>query len=570
MAPRSWMYSAICASLAALVMAAGPAMEEAPVHPSSASAVSAGSADSGDSADSARGRSARPNIVVVMADDMRVDELRFAPRLRRVVAAHGLSFENSFAPYPLCCPDRASFLTGQYAHNHRVLWTDKPYGYAAFDDSRTLGTALKTAGYRTGFVGKYLNGYGYMRSRVSGMPSYRYVPRGWDDWRAAIEQVRGVHGGTYNYWDIPFDVNGRVDNSHRGEYSSAVIGRTSAAMAHRFGRSTRPFFMYVNYVAPHIGGPERGDPPRRFHDRSGRQWGYDTPGRPRWVRGRFDAPVRRGAGMPRGGGPAEGDISDKPRFFRRIPEPTRRERVLMRDVTRQRAESVYVMDRNIAHLIGVLRRSGEWSNTVFMFLSDNGYFLGEHRVRTGKTRAHEPSLRVPFLVTGPGMRSPGRRYDPISVVDVAATILDLADARPPRPADGASRLPTMRRGDRGWTTAVVTEHAIPGRLPHVDGFTDRRTMIGIRTARFSLMVNRRETDELYDLAQDPLENQNVFGDVSYRPVRRALLQQWNALRNCAGQSCQAPMARDLQATPSEERSLTRRYWSAIDAVYGWR
>ena len=136
----------------------------------------------------------RPNIVMVMADDMRVDDLLFTPRLRRLVARDGLTFENSFAPYPLCCPARASFLTGEYAHNHGVFWHEPPYGFGSFDDSHTLGTALERAGYRTGFVGKYLNKYGVARSRVTGEASWHYVPAGWSDWIAAFENphVRGI------------------------------------------------------------------------------------------------------------------------------------------------------------------------------------------------------------------------------------------------------------------------------------------------------------------------------------------------------------------------------------------
>jgi arylsulfatase A-like enzyme len=505
-----------------------------------------------------------------MADDMRVGDLRFAPRLRRLVAAHGLTLDNSFAPYPLCCPDRASFLTGQYAHNHGVFWHAPPYGYGAFDDSHTLATALRAAGYRTGFVGKYLNGYGHMRSRVSGRPSYRYVPRGWDDWRAAIDGAPGVHGGTYDYWDIAFNVNGHVDNSHRGEYSSRVIGDMSVAMARRMAGGGRPFFIYVNFVAPHTGTPEPGDPPRYVADRHGRLWEYATPGRPAWVRGRFDAVIRRGAGMPRGGRPAERDVSDKPRYLRRTPEPTARERALLRDVTRQRAEAVFVMDRNVARLIGSLRASRAWSDTVFVFVSDNGYFLGEHRRRTGKTLTHEPSLRVPLLITGPVMRAGERRHDPVSVVDLTATILDLARARPPHRPDGASRLPSLRTGDQGWTAAVITENATPGSLPDVPGFHDARTMIGLRTAQYSLMVNRHLGDELYDLATDPLENRNVFYDPAYAAVRRQLLRQWRALRSCAGAACRAPLPPDLRAGSAREARLTRHYWSRVDATYGWR
>lgn len=521
----------------------------------------------------AAGAASRPNIVVVMADDMRVDDLRFMPHLRKLVGRHGLEFENSFSPYPLCCPARASFLTGRYAHNHHVWSHVRPWGYGAFDDSRTLATSLRRSGYHTGFVGKYLNEYGPARSKVSGQRSYRYVPRGWTDWRAAFEPpgVPGTHGGTYNYFDTPYNVNGRVDNRYRGRYQTNVVGDFSVAMARRFARSQRPFFMYVNFVAPHFGGPQERDDPGTIADRRGHRRTFLTPARPSWVEGRFDRVVTRAAGLPKGGGPAERDVSDQAPVHRRLTEPNRRERRAMREVTRQRAESIYVMDQQVRRLIHGLKHSGEWSRTVFMFTSDNGYFLGEHRHRQGKILGHEPSLRVPFLVTGPGMRGRGatghRRYDPITTIDVSATILDLANARPPLPADGASKVATMRRGDSGWTVPVLHESLHTGGRKD-GGFDDVRTAIGVRTPGYSMLLYRNGA-ELYDLVKDPLENHNRWHDRSYRRIRRELRAVWWRLKDCDGPACRAALPVDLQADVSGNRSLTRGYWKEIDRVYGW-
>ena len=116
------------------------------------SGVSGSATAATDRSERARGVAERPNVVVVMADDMRADDLRFMPHVRRLVAARGLTYENTFSPYPLCCPARASFLTGQYAHNHRVLGNAAPYGFGGFDDSATVATSLQEAGYRTAFV----------------------------------------------------------------------------------------------------------------------------------------------------------------------------------------------------------------------------------------------------------------------------------------------------------------------------------------------------------------------------------------------------------------------------------
>ncbi len=515
----------------------------------------------------------RPNIVMVMADDMRVDDLRFAPHVRRLLGRHGVTFQNSFSPYPLCCPARASFLTGVYAHNHGVYWHEKPYGYAAFDDSRTLATSLRAAGYRTAFIGKYLNGYGPATSKVSGGPSWRYVPRGWTDWVGAFENpgVRGIHGGTYYYFDTPYNVNGTVDNSYRGRYQTDVVGDFSVDLAHRYHGSARPFFMYVSYVAPHHGAPGEPDDPHRVHTTDGVFDDFSTPARPDWVKGRFDHLIRRPSGMPRDGGPAEADVSDKPSFFRRLPELTRRERVALTQVTRQRAEAVYVMDRQVGRLARELKRTGEWEDTVFMFTSDNGYFLGEHRQRTGKVRAHEPSLRVPFLVTGPGLRDGSDRYDPITTVDISATVVELAGARPPRRPDGTSRVTTLRQGDQGWTVPVLTEATHTLRAPRTaPGFAkhEARTSIGLRTPRYSFTVYKNGVGELYDLENDPQELDNVFDDPDHRATRELLTRAWWELKDCAGRTCRASLPPGLSATATAERRLTRHYWEVIDDTYG--
>lgn len=514
--------------------------------------------------------SRRPNVILVMADDMRVDDLRFAPKIRSLIGGRGLTFENSFSPFPLCCPARASLFTGQYAHNHHVFWHERPYGYGAFDDSRTLATALKRAGYRTGFVGKYLNGYGGQRSLVSGEKSYEYVPRGWTDWRASFmaRKVPGVHGSTYNYFDSPYNVNGRIQNSYRGQYQTNVIGDMSVAMAERFGNRLAPFFMSVNYLAPHAGRPVDPDDPSPMRDAEGNLNEFDTPSVPGWVRGKFDHIIRRGAGLPRDGGPAEADVSDKPRAFSKLPEPSRRERLALREMTRQRAESVFMMDRQVARLIGHLKRSGEWDETVLMFTSDNGYYLGEHRKREGKLRGHEPALRVPFLVTGPGMREGGRRYDPISTVDVTATILDLAGAEPPLVPDGSSRLSTMRHGDQGWIAPMLIE-ATRTSLLEEPGFEDARTSIGLRTPRYSYMRHRGTLDELYDLVQDPLQMENVATSPDYQGVVAALDRVWWDMRNCAGATCQTALPTEMQASAEQARDMTRGYWTEVDRVYGW-
>lgn len=517
----------------------------------------------------------QPNVVVVMSDDLRVDDLAFAPNLRRLVARHGVSFENSFSPFPLCCPARASFMTGQYAHNHKVFWHEPPMGYGAFDDSRTLATSLQAAGYRTGFIGKYLNRYGADPSKVTGKPSYTYVPNGWTDWRAAIENPgnAGFHGQTYDYYDTPFNVNGKVDNAYRGIYQSKVIGDFSVDMARGFAASDDPFFMYVNYVAPHHGEPLDPEVTGPVDDEDGVELRFQAPAVPPWVKGRFDDRIDRASGVAATGEAIETDLSDKPpavqKSSRSLGKPVRE---VIRTITRRRAEAVHVMDRHIARLVRELKRSGEWDRTVFVFTSDNGLMLGEHGFGMTKVRAYEPSLRVPTLVTGPGLREPQVRYDPLSTVDLTATILDLAAANAPHPADGQSRLDTLLEGDRGWMTPIVTE-AVHTSGPTSGGddpaFRDRRSTVGIRVSRYSYTRYRDGSTELYDLVSDPRQDTNVADAPAYTKVRRALDRIWPKVKSCRAARCARPLPAVLAADPQQNQADTEAYWTAIRAAYGW-
>lgn len=513
----------------------------------------------------------RPNIVVVMADDMRFDDLRFAPTLRRLTR-QGVTFENSYSPFPLCCPARASFLTGQLSHNHDVYWHGAPQGYADFDDSRTLATALRASGYRTGFVGKYLNRYGPARSLVSGAPSYRYVPRGWTDWYATFENpgVRGIKGGTYHYLRTPFNINGRVRN-HVGTYQTHLTGRYTRRLVGKYHRARDPFFLYVNYLAPHAGLPVERDDPRGVRDRRGHRVQVTTPARPRGVRGRYDGVVDRAAGVPRQGGPTERDVSDKPQYISHRPELSASVRRAARELTRQRAESILVMDRDIARTVRLLKRTGEWDETILAFTSDNGYYLGEHRIPQGKLHGHEPSLRVPLLVTGPGLRSGSSRFDPATTVDLAATVLELGGATPPHRPDGTSLVATLRGGDRGWHRAAPIESSVGTRAAGSwYGAGDRRLSVGVRTSRYSYVRQRSGAEEFYDLARDPHQLESVARVRSYRAVRRALRQVHAEVVDCRGADCLVPLPDLLAAGPEENRQTSLAWLGDHRRRYGWQ
>ena len=265
------------------------------------SGVSGPATAAADRSERAREAAERPNIVVVMADDMRADDLRFMPHVRRLVAARGLTYENTFSPYPLCCPARASFLTGQYAHNHRVLGNAAPYGFGGFDDSATVATSLQEAGYRTAFVGKYLNDYGLVPSRVTGAASATFVPAGWSDWHGLLQVPYPVGAGTYHYFHPVLNENGTV-RSYEGEYQTTLLGRIVRDVVVE-SAGEQPFFVYLSTLAPHDGLPHEPDDVDVVRRDNGTEAWFPTAARPAWVRGRADALVARSPGLPPTGSP---------------------------------------------------------------------------------------------------------------------------------------------------------------------------------------------------------------------------------------------------------------------------
>jgi N-acetylglucosamine-6-sulfatase len=523
----------------------------------------------------------RPNVLSIMVDDMRADELRYMPWTRRLIANQGVNFRNSFAPFPLCCPARASALTGRYAHNHQVYGVFEPYGFPSFDDRSTLATWLRKDGYATVYLGKYLNGYGWMPEpgKSSGLSS-QYVPPGWAEWRASVDggdflpRDHPLWGSTYHFFNTTLNANGDGYENYRGKYQSRVYGRLSAEIIRRRAASNRPFFLSVSYTAPHNGGPEEPDDPGTVLRDDGVGVRYGTPARPADVRGMFDDVITVPPGATWADSP---HITDKPAYLADQVPINAAEWDAILELTRQRAESLYVVDQAIKRTIDALAATGELEETLITFTSDNGYFLGEQMKRQGKILPHDPSLRVPFLMRGPGIPAGEDRFDPFTSIDYAPTVLGLTGATARGPMDGKSLLPIARRGDRGWTRAVLTETGPQSRYtrltdesgaPVPDGHPDqdRRWAIGIRTDRYLYVDIAPRTgeehgeEELYDLAADPHQFNNLAyrtGENGYGDVLDLLRGELQRMRACDGKECSAPMAPELWAAPGES-VLNRR------------
>ncbi len=411
----------------------------------------------------------RPNVVVIMADDMRTDELKYMPITQRLLADKGATFRNGISPYPLCCPARASFLSGEYAQNHKV-WSNKPpFGFAAFHDKETIPVWMSRAGYNTAFIGKYLNGYGWMLDKKSrtGENTVHYIPPGWTDWRGSIDgglAGQPADGGTYRYYDTTLNRNGTfVDNG--GHYATRMVMSNTYDMITGLARSSRPFFYWASYIAPHVGSPREPDDPEPRTLADGSRIRIGTPARPASLAGSFDKEI---TGPP--GPVGEKDVSDKPYYIRQMLQPDKQ---IIADITtmaRQRAEALTVLDRQVGHTVHLLEKLGVLDNTYIVFLSDNGYFMGEHRKPQGKTITYEPGpvgaddhpwpghprgrrARGPLLDDGHGSDVPrrGRRTTraPARRAEHAARGQGRRRGLEPRRRDrGRSPVGVLRRGPR--------------------------------------------------------------------------------------------------------------------------
>jgi N-acetylglucosamine-6-sulfatase len=478
---------------------------------------------------------ARPNIVLVMTDDQTVDTMRAMPHTRRLLGRKGTTFANSFSSYPLCCPARATLLTGQYAHNHGVLGNLPPTGgYGALaGKGNTLPVWLQRAGYRTAHVGKYLNGYGR-----DAPPD---VPPGWDDWHGSVDLT------TYVMWGYTLNENGvlRTYGSRAVEdpalYQTDVYRDRAIELIRRRAPSRRPFFLSLAFLAPHSEGLRE----------SGSE-GSTIRSAPRH-RGRFaDEPLPPRASFN------EADVSDKPAFYPDafpLMDPSRI--ALAANSHRSRLESLLAVDEAVRDIVGALRRTGELDRTLIVFASDNGFLTGEHRVPFGKYLVYEPSIRVPTIVRGPGVRRGAVSRELIVNTDLAATIVDAANARARRRLDGRSLLPFARDPRRRTRRPILLETGSPARgdldqdgaPPPFLAAPDIPRYQAVRTERFVWVEHADGSRELYDLRRDPEQLRSRHADPRYARTRRALARRLDAIRACRGRACR----REAKPVPPPSR-----------------
>ncbi len=425
----------------------------------------------------------RPNIIVLLADDQRWDSLGCAgnpivrtPNIDRL-AAGGVRFTNHFVTTAICVTSRASIFSGQYASRHGIWKFSDQFTPAAF--AQTYPALLRTAGYRTAFVGKY------------GLDGPPLPAAEFDYWRGFAGQ------GSY----FPKGEPGPHLTTVMGDQAAEFLTATPAE---------RPFFLQVSFKAPHV----QDDDPRQF------------------LIDPEDAALYRDAAIPV---PKTAD----PRYIAMLPtevqrsEGRRRWAVrfatpgLYRESVRNYYRLITGIDRQVGRLTSILRERGLHRDTIVVYTSDNGFYLSEHGL-AGKWFMHEESIRVPLIVSGGPARAATTRGEMTLNIDLAPTLLRLAGLEPPAAMQGADLTPLLEARPVPWRKEWFYEHRFANPwIPKTEG---------IRTERWKYtryLDTQPEFEELFDLKSDPLEETNLAAGGSHRETLEGFRSKWREARAAA-------------------------------------
>ena len=420
----------------------------------------------------------RPNVVLVVTDDQRADSLAGMRQVNALLAAHGVRFTNGMVPTNLCCPSRSTILTGLYAHHTRVFGNGdvggaRFGGWSQFHrrgmEFRTIATALHDRGYRTGFFGKYLNDF----SKYS--PD-GYTPPGWDDF-TAFKYSRGAYFG-YQLTD------GSYHGLNDADYSTDVLARR----AQRFVRTTpddQPLLMMFAPYGPHspfTPAPRDADQVRTL---------------PTEV---LPAALRTPEVLP--------ETLPRWKQARQVDEAH------AAAVRSGQTAALLSVDDAVGSLVRTMRRQGRGTDTLFIFMSDNGYLWGEHGM-VGKDIPYNNGSRIPLVVRWDGHVASGAVDDRLALnVDIARTIADATGAS--MRTDGLDLLDPRTR--KGFPVEAMA------------GYRGRPAYCGWRTATHLYVRYDSGRTELFDYRTDPFELNNLAGDPAVADLQARM--RANATAQC--------------------------------------
>ncbi len=482
----------------------------------------------------------RPNVVVVLADDLdshsltRMVGLGLMPQLKSWVMDPGTQFTSSFVTTSWCCPSRATLFTGQYSHNHKVFTNSRPLGGVhRFDDSSSLATWLQQGGYRTGLVGKYLNNYGADNDATTPVDDVGYVPPGWNDWQGLMDQAAdGLRA--FRMYGYTINDNGTLvkHGTAPADYQTDVLARRARQFIDEAEaiNDARPFFLLVAPTAPHL-----EEPAPVQSGCSDTAWDHSIRPAPRHA-----GTLPGGVQVPRTANFNEPDVKDKPGWFQHVPALTTQDIGCLNRQYRDRLLSLRALDDLVGTLVDALQANGEWSRTVFVFTSDNGFFYGQHRL-TDKVLGYEESIRVPLYIRAPGYPAQSTARAALNN-DLAPTVAEFAGITPRLPVDGRSLLPLLRNPfEPDWRKRFLVEYLgtvetsrVPPRAPFS---AVRTTNLSRATPPNQVYVEWRDgvgSVEFYDLATDRYQVASRHADPASASVRNMLSGWLGQLRNCGG------------------------------------
>lgn len=419
-----------------------------------------------------------PNIVVLLADDLRADCLGTAghpllntPHIDQL-AAEGVLFKNAFVTTSICCISRACFLTGRYARNHNVADFATPLTPELL--AATYPAVLHRAGYYTGCFGKW---------GIGGQPPHEVFDV-WDAWGGQGEFFHEVG----------------AERVHNSEF---LTRRTANFLRDR--PPTKPFCLLVYYKSPHE--PYQPDP--------------------------RDAELFRDATLERPATYTDRHFDALPEFIRQSEGRTRAMKAhatpaRYQEFVKQYLRCIAGVDRSVGAIRQLLDELKLADNTIVVFASDNGFLLGEHGL-SHKWLMYEESIRIPLIIRDPRLAeaSSGRRLDPLVLnIDLAPTLLDLAGAAIPKDTDGRSLKPLLAGEGVPWRTDFFYEHHFHygGKIPRTEG---------VRTTDWKYVTYfdvDRPFEELYDLQHDPHEEHNLAGDVAHHERLETLRTRYREYR----------------------------------------
>jgi N-acetylglucosamine-6-sulfatase len=444
----------------------------------------------------------RRNVIFILSDDHRYDAMGFlkaqpwlrTPQMDRM-ASEGVHFKNAFVTTALCSPSRASVLTGVYAHRHRIVDNNTPIPAG----TTFFPTYLQKAGYKTGFFGKW-----HMGAETD-------VPKpGFDQWVS----FRGQ--GTYLPSPNGLNVNGKKVQQ-KGYITDELTDYAVEWM--RALPKGQPYFLYLSHKAVHAEFQ-----PAKRHEGMYKDTKFVYPptmaadgemaqNRPTWVKNQRNS--WHGVDYPYH---STLDIAD---YYKRY------------------AETLMAVDESIGRVFDALKERGELDSTLVIYMGDNGFAFGEHGLIDKRT-AYEESMRVPLLARCPELFGGGKTVkEVVAGIDIMPTVLAAAGAAGPKGLDGMNWLPLVQGQAAPWRKELLYEYYWERNFPQTP------TMHALRGERYKFIRYQGiwDTDELYDMQEDPLESRNLIADPRLADVVKQMRERlFDVLEKTDGMNI--PLQRD--------------------------